>query len=197
MIAMFIERERGGDTLNKRSFVIVVLSALCITMILAVPTNSLVGYYDPWLDYDDDGDIDMKDVAASARAFGSFGDPTKNVTVTNWPVSSQVIVWDYQPALPGGQWSPVYDSSGFCRLHILAKADGLAGSETATVRVLGQLYYEDGGHAGITAYTITLTATSNRKDATIFVPGETFQFVTFSDAADTVYISLNFYLTWA
>lgn len=61
--------------MTKKSLVIVVLSALCLTTILAGPTNSLVGYYDPWLDINDDGKIDMKDVAAVAKAFGSLGDP--------------------------------------------------------------------------------------------------------------------------
>ena len=178
--------------MNKRVFVIVVLSALCLTMILAVPTNSLVGYYDPWLDYDENGDIDMKDVAASARAFGSFGDPTKSVTVTNWPTSNQVCVW-WDETVP--QTSQEYESFGFCRLHILAWASGLTGSESVEVRVEGTMRNEDHTtSASVLAYTITLTATANRKDATIFVPGETFYFNALGDSSS---IYLNFYLTWA
>ena len=189
--------ERGGDVLlNERVLVIAVLSALCLTMVLAVPTNSLVGYYDPWLDYDDNGNIDMKDVAASARAFGSLGDPMKYVNVTNWPVSSQVIVWDGDIVPAGALLSPHYESFGFCRLHILVKAVGLTGSESVNVYVDGILR-ADGGWSAIPAYTITLTATSDRKDATIFVPGETFTFRAIKDASATVTLSLNFYLTWA
>ena len=184
----------------RKDLIIAVLLTFCIAVTLfgIIPTSGQSpGDYDPWLDYNDDGTVNMRDVAASARAFGTSGDPTKNVNVMNWPVSSQVIVWDWEPAPSGAKYSPMYNSSGFCRLHILAKADGLTGSETATVRVLGLLYYEDGGYAGVTAYTITLTATSERKDATIFVPGETFQFSISADAEGTIYVSLNFYLTWA
>jgi len=183
--------------LNKRSFVIVVLSALCITMILAVPTNSLVGYYDPWLDYNDDGDIDMVDVAASARAFGSYGDPTKYVNVTNWPVSSQVVVWYFDPLPLLAKWSPIYNSFGFCRMHILVTTRGLTGSESVTLRVVGKLCNVDGGWIDVIAYTITLTATSDKKDATIFVPSERFCFAAINNDRADADISLNFYLTWA
>jgi hypothetical protein len=41
--------------------------------------------YDPWADMNDDGKIDIKDIAYSSRLFGTLGDPTKNVNVTNWP----------------------------------------------------------------------------------------------------------------
>lgn len=42
------------------------------------------GEYDPWLDTNDDGVINIIDIAATARAFGTSGDPTKNVNVTDW-----------------------------------------------------------------------------------------------------------------
>jgi hypothetical protein len=40
--------------------------------------------YDPWADINDDGKIDMKDIIYEIRLFGTTGDPTKNVNVTNW-----------------------------------------------------------------------------------------------------------------
>jgi len=45
--------------------------------------------YDPWADINDDGKIDIKDIAYTAAQFGTFGDPTKNVTVINWPVDEE------------------------------------------------------------------------------------------------------------
>ncbi len=40
-----------------------------------------VGDYDPWLDTNDDGKIDMKDIAAAARAFGTSGTPINKTQV--------------------------------------------------------------------------------------------------------------------
>jgi hypothetical protein len=48
--------------------------------------------YDPWADMNDDGKIDIKDIAYSSRLFGTLGDPTKNVNVTNWPQGYEVQV---------------------------------------------------------------------------------------------------------
>jgi len=185
--------------MNNRVFVIAVLSALCLTMILAVPTNSLVGYYDPWLDYDDNGNIDMKDVAASARAFGSLGDPTKNVNVTNWPTSSQVTVWWDEPLRLGlSLWSGSYYSHGFTRVHILAEVEDLTGDESMELFVIGRIYRPSGsGSHRIIAYSMIFTATSGTKDTTIFVPGETFEFEIFAGPTTEGDVYLSFYLTWA
>ena len=41
-----------------------------------IPINSQsAGEYDPWIDINDDGKIDMKDVGTVARAFGASGTP--------------------------------------------------------------------------------------------------------------------------
>lgn len=58
--------------------------------------------YDPWLDVNDDGKIDGKDIALPALIYGTAGDPTKNVNVTNWP--SQLLsnyVYDSGPLTLG------------------------------------------------------------------------------------------------
>jgi len=62
--------------MTKRDLVVALFS-FCLTAILfmIVPIESGVGYYDPWIDLNDDGKIDMRDVATVARAFGSLGDP--------------------------------------------------------------------------------------------------------------------------
>jgi len=73
-----------------RRIVIAAIFAFCltITLFLAVPTRSIptVGEYDPWADINDDGKVDIKDISYSARLFGTTGDSTKNVTVTNFPI---------------------------------------------------------------------------------------------------------------
>ena len=185
--------------LSKRGLVIAALSALCLTMILAAPTNSLVGYYDPWLDYDDNGDIDMKDVAASARAFGSFGDPTKNVNVTNWPVGEQVCVWwDEYLTTSDSLTSIEYKSYGFCRMHILVRSFDLSGDETIKLTIYGLMKNPTGLARIMTeVYSTTLTAATPLRDTTIFVPSEEFKFKAETDFKSAGDIYLNFYLTWA
>jgi hypothetical protein len=55
-------------------------------MFMVIPIRSQSsGQYDPWLDINDDGKISMDEIVAATTAFGAKGDPTKNVTVTNWP----------------------------------------------------------------------------------------------------------------
>jgi len=72
--------------LNLRSFLAAVaLTTLMLALMLAPPSGSqLQRQYDPWADINDDGLIDMRDIAYEARLFGTTGDPTKNVNVTNW-----------------------------------------------------------------------------------------------------------------
>jgi hypothetical protein len=72
--------------MNKKDVVIVALVTLCLTatLFLIVPIRSQTsGTYDPWKDSNDDGKINILDAIGLAGAFGTTGDPTKNVTVTN------------------------------------------------------------------------------------------------------------------
>ena len=63
----------------RKDLVVTVLVTFCLTatLFMILPTRSLpaIGEYDPWLDTNDDGKIDMKDIGAEARAFGSSGTP--------------------------------------------------------------------------------------------------------------------------
>jgi len=65
--------------LNDGRFVVAVLSIACLMSVLltVAPIRSSVpgaGEYDPWLDWNDDSKIDMKDVSRVARAFGTSGE---------------------------------------------------------------------------------------------------------------------------
>jgi hypothetical protein len=63
----------------RKHLVIAVLAIFCLTstLFIIIPTSGSpdAGDYDPWLDINDDGKIDMKDVGAVCRAFGTKGEP--------------------------------------------------------------------------------------------------------------------------
>jgi hypothetical protein len=76
----------------RRDVLIAVLVTFCLTLaLLAVkPIGSQIQrQYDPWMDINDDGIIDYMDIVSTCRLFGTTGDPTKNVNVTNWPIDEQ------------------------------------------------------------------------------------------------------------
>ncbi len=158
----------------------------------------MVGYYDPWLDYNDDGDIDMKDVAATAKAFGSFGDPTKNVNVINGPVSSDVTVW-YNRYVSTAASSGEYEASGFGQLHVLMYASGLESEETVGVSIVDKIWNEDQTeYIAFTAHKWILTSSLYCRAITIPVPSDTFSFYAHTgEPGSNCYIYVSFYLTWA
>jgi hypothetical protein len=71
--------------MNKR-LVIAVLTIACLTTVLltVAPIRSgspSAGEYDPWLDWNDDGEIDIKDVSRVARAFGTNGTSVSKASI--------------------------------------------------------------------------------------------------------------------
>jgi hypothetical protein len=85
------ERGKGGDMMITRKHLLLAIAATCLLtmfVITIVPIRSqTAGQYDPWLDINGDGAIDGGDIIQVARAFGTAGDPTRDVNVTNWPTS--------------------------------------------------------------------------------------------------------------
>ncbi|MGD8545223.1 MAG: hypothetical protein PVH12_03505 [Candidatus Bathyarchaeota archaeon] len=56
--------------ITKKDLIVAISLTFCLTVTLfrILPTISQsVGDYDPWLDYNDDGRVDMRDIGASAR----------------------------------------------------------------------------------------------------------------------------------
>lgn len=66
----------------KKKYMLVLALAFCLTATLFIVTST---GYDPWVDQDEDGDVDASDLNTLSQAYGGTGDPTKNVSVTNWP----------------------------------------------------------------------------------------------------------------
>lgn len=68
---------------NKKDLVIAVLATFCLTAaFFAIMPVSSLGTYDPWLDINDDGKIDLKDYYTVGKAYGTYGNPAKNVIMT-------------------------------------------------------------------------------------------------------------------
>ena len=70
--------------MRRKDLVTILISlSLAGALFFALPirSNPTAGEYDPWFDTNDDGKIDMKDVAAAARAFGSSGTPVNKTAL--------------------------------------------------------------------------------------------------------------------
>ncbi len=67
--------------ISKHTLVSLVIGILLLASPFLVHLTTSLGEYDPWLDTDDSGVIDMRDIGALARAFSTMGDPAKNVTI--------------------------------------------------------------------------------------------------------------------
>jgi hypothetical protein len=84
--------------LMRRNAIITIIITFCFTtsMLMIIPIKSANQPYDPWLDYNDDGKIGLSDLVSLAQSYGTTGDPTKNVNVTNFPLNQfgQILVND-------------------------------------------------------------------------------------------------------
>ena len=70
----------------RRDLIAAILLTFMVTVLFfGIQLTRSAAPYDAWLDTNDDGTINMRDIGATVQAFGTSGDPTKNVNVTNWP----------------------------------------------------------------------------------------------------------------
>jgi len=93
------------------------LTALMLTLAFIPMSGSQASkQYDPWMDINDDGRIDMRDITQLCINFMATGDPTKNVNVTNWPTQQPEPSWKviHVSNEPDGELNLTF-SSGWCR----------------------------------------------------------------------------------
>jgi len=81
-------------------------------MILPIQSSPGNGY-DPWLDYNDDGKIDILDIAATAKAYGTTGTPI-NKTALLLELQSRVEALEERTPkfYSVWQWTPINTTSG-------------------------------------------------------------------------------------
>jgi hypothetical protein len=178
------------------SFVNVVIGLVLLASPFLVPLTASAPY-DPWYDLDENGKIDIFDVVQLAGAYGTSGDPGKNVTVTNWPASTDVTVW-YSQYIDDYLLSEYFNASGFGHLHVLTYATGLVDTETIILKVIGKLW--NPGHTGgtdIVVYETAFRSGAEFKAITLPVPSGNFRFYASTDGTGDGEIHLSFYLTWA
>jgi len=58
--------------------------------------------YDAWLDYNEDGTINMRDIGATVQAFGASGDPAKNVTIAGH--ANKLAYYVKNEVVPATSW---------------------------------------------------------------------------------------------
>jgi hypothetical protein len=111
----------------KKELIIAILATFCLTatLFLIIPISGQA-VYDPQLDVNHDGKIDIKDIAAVAKAFGTTGDPTVPVNVT-WVSSNLAQLTIYIPSSggagsSGGSTTVGLSVSGYSRAWIWLSA---------------------------------------------------------------------------
>jgi len=96
------------------------MGTLCAMVLLTmafIPVSHQPAPYDPWADMNEDGKIDIKDLAYTALRYGTLGDPTKTVYVKRMTYS-----WSAQFSLP--RWVPLNlynDTRGYDRFSIYVR----------------------------------------------------------------------------
>lgn len=188
----------------KKRYVVIALGAVSVLLGSLLYNNIILaqpgGEYDPWLDFDEGGTVDVNDLSSLGQAYGSSGDPTKDVNVVNWPIQQEVHVWWMEnitglAVLDSGN----YNASGFGRLHVLVRIIDLELTETANFAIYGLLYRADHlAYIGHPAYVYQFnSSTSQMKDITLDVPSEIFRFTIFAPSGTKCIAYLSFYLTWS
>jgi len=86
--------------MNRKTFLTGLSISIVVLTVIFAPLS--LGY-DPWVDYDEDGTIDVSDLSTLGQEYGTSGDQTKNVSVTNWPEPSAPLFPDYVTLRATGQ----------------------------------------------------------------------------------------------
>jgi hypothetical protein len=80
------EKGDGGDSHTMKPATLVLGAILMFSFIGLTSSQA----YDPWFDHDSDGDIDIFDIVPPANAYGTTGNPAKNITIAGH--ASELII---------------------------------------------------------------------------------------------------------
>ena len=94
---------------------IVLVSLLVTVLFFGVATSNSGDGYDPWVDYDESGNVDHMDLYQFAQSYGESGDPTKNVTIKRNYYTYHKSFTDVAP----GSWNGIGNSTaGYDRVSL-------------------------------------------------------------------------------
>lgn len=101
------------------------LSAIILLTVTSAPQSGQQdsGSYDPWLDYDENGRIDVNELHRLGESYGSLGDSTKNVTIAGH-VTAYLRPNGGNFSLPAGSdwYSEMISVDGYATVTVLIKA---------------------------------------------------------------------------
>jgi len=112
--------------MRKGQLVIATLLAVVLLVVASAPYSGQQtgNTYDPWLDYNEDGVIDVDELHRIAEAYGSYGEPTRNVTVSRHATSYIRFGGASNISIPAeGSWmSEMISIDGYAKVTILIRA---------------------------------------------------------------------------
>jgi hypothetical protein len=180
--------KRGGDIMvTKKDIVIAIIATFCLTasMFMVTTSRSQTGSeYDPWADYNADGVIDIFDIVPVALTFGTAGDSTKNVTITNWPTSKLAYSIETSVGAVAGFETPYISVAGYSKICICIWNDAAQDQ-----------YWLYACHAGGWSFTADYAENMpNDLVKTYDVPNEQIRVRFFNHDAGSRYLKLDVYL---
>ncbi len=108
--------------MNIKQFATATLFALVLLTVASTPLSGqqTSGSYDPWLDYNEDGSIDVDELHSLGEVYGSSGDPTKNVTITGHATKYLRPGGLHFPIPPDTDWlSDMISIDGYAKVTVL------------------------------------------------------------------------------
>ncbi len=108
--------------MNAKQLMVGILLASALLVLAHAPLSGQQsdGRYDPWLDYDEDGDIDVNELRQLGEAYGSTGNPTKNVTVADHATEYIRVGGGNISVQPYTNWlSDIIPTDGYAKVTIL------------------------------------------------------------------------------
>ena len=150
--------------MNRKDVIFSVLTTFCLcALIFSVLPIRGSQPYDPWADLDDNGKISMADIGFMCQMFGTYGNPTKNVTVFSMPyeIQSGTIT-----ATQNGVSTVYITCNGYSRLSVLLAATNvyLGGApnkvlvSVQAIRWLASLSTTTGSYQTVSGCTMTVDA---------------------------------------
>ncbi len=110
--------------MNIKQFVTATLFTLILLTVASTPLSDqqTSGSYDPWLDYNESGNIDIVDLHSLGEAYGSTGDTTKNITITGHATKYLRPGGPAIPIPPSSYWlSDMIPIDGYAKVTILVR----------------------------------------------------------------------------